>query len=94
MGVALNIASAVFGIAAAVLWFRSARVRVPKTYLTVSEAVQPGFDGSIGIRSQTFGLEELATAVKEQSRLSGQAAICATAAASLTAISALLAALL
>jgi hypothetical protein len=69
MQMALNVLSAMLALGAALVWWRSARVK-PDKPLGLTRA-----DGSVD------GLEELAAAVKRQSLLSGKAAMLAAGAA-------------
>ena len=73
--------SVVFAIAAAILWFVSARVNTPEFFHIIS--VQVG--GGVG-SGHSPDLEKLAEALKKQSKFSAWAAICAGESAILQAI--------
>lgn len=80
----LNAASALFAIAAAVVWLRSARVKTPERIDAMWSA--DGFAGGPA-------LEALAAGLRRQSHLSAWAAVLAAVAASLQAVALGLAAL-
>lgn len=69
----LNGLSAVSAIAAAWLWFQSARIRTPEKF---SILVNSMFDESFGI-GQSPELTALGNALVRQSKLSASAAVCA-----------------
>ena len=77
----VNYAAAAFAIAAAVLWFMSARVKTPQSFgIAVTISTSP-FDGSSGGTGHSPDLWNLGYALKRQSRLSAYAAACAAIAA-------------
>lgn len=87
----LNIISALFALAAALLWLMSAWVKTPKTFSIY--VVRPNRPISFGAMSGTYmghahseDLTTLADALKRQSRLSAWAAGCAAFSAALQGV--------
>jgi hypothetical protein len=77
----INYVAALFAFAAAALWFKSASIKAPTSFFIATEISQSSFDGSIGGSSFSADLTDLGEALKQQSRWSGYAAICAAIAA-------------
>lgn len=80
-----NGGSAVFAIAAAALWFWSATVDTPDSFPIAVDITTSSYDGSSGGTGSSFALSQLGDALKEQSRRSANAAVCAGVAAALQA---------
>mgnify|MGYP001807584186 CR=1 FL=1 len=85
LGQIANGGSAVFAIAAAALWFWSAMVHTPDSFPIALDITTSSYDGSSGGTGSSLALSQLGDALKEQSRRSAYAAICAGAAAALQA---------
>ena len=76
-----NSIAALFGALAAILWYRSSKVRTPETFSILVDITPATWDGSVGGKGYSPDLQALGTALSSQSRLSKNAAICAAVAA-------------
>jgi hypothetical protein len=96
--ICLLVAAAIFGLAAAWFWFRSAKVITPKQFniMVVKPSMGP-LGGPLGGTFEGMGysqeLTDIGQALIRQSNLSGYAAIFTVVSVILTTISAILAAL-
>lgn len=81
LGQIANGGSAIFGIAAAALWVWSAMVPTPDSFPIALDITTSFYDGTSGGTGSSLALSQLNNALKEQSRRSAYAAICASAAA-------------
>jgi hypothetical protein len=90
LGQIANLGSAAFAIGAAFLWFRSARIETPDSFPVAVNIIVSSYDGSASGDGSSLALSELGVALKRQSQLSAQAAICAGVAAILGAAALLL----
>ncbi len=79
----LGYGSAAFAMAAAILWICSACIRTPDTFAVAVDVNVSPYDGSASGQGYSVALSELGAALKRQSQLSAQAAICAAIAAAL-----------
>jgi hypothetical protein len=82
----VNSLAALFAVPAGVLWYRSSRVRTPETFSITVDITKATWNGSVGGAGHSTDLAKLAEALKLQSRLSRDAALCASVAALLQAI--------
>ena len=82
----VNFAGGLFAFAAAILWFISALVRTPETFVIRNEILESSFDNSVGAFSDSLDLNELGKALRRQSRWSARAAVCAGVAAFLSTL--------
>lgn len=86
IGQYLGYAGAAFAFAAAVLWFKSAFIRMPSTLFVGTEIIESSYDGSIGAFSDSPDLTELGKSLRRQSLWSAYAAVCAGIAAFVSAL--------
>jgi hypothetical protein len=73
--------SAAFAMAAAILWGLSARIKTPDSFPVAVDISVSSYAGSVGGHGSSIALSDLGAALKRQSQLSAQAAMCASLAA-------------
>ena len=92
LGIILNVFSAIAAIIAAILWFWSAKIKIPSNFPITVMSVHSVGAQIIGEQIASSGsseeIDDLARAMIKQSKLSGYAAIAAGIAASLQAAAA------